>query len=87
MDQKVTSAQVAQEMTRLIQETQVSGKDQRAQIRLLGALKRRWKLFGQELRYCYDIPGLPQDNLQLGAFSVISVVTNDASVGVNPREN
>jgi hypothetical protein len=52
-------------MTKLIQETQASGKDQRAQIRLLGALKRRWELFGQELRYCYDIPGLPQDNLQL----------------------
>jgi hypothetical protein len=28
-------------------------------------LKRRWELFGQELLYCYDIPGLPQDNLQL----------------------
>jgi hypothetical protein len=28
-------------------------------------LKRRWELFGQELLYCYDIPGLPQDNLHL----------------------
>jgi hypothetical protein len=64
-DQKVSSSQVAQEMTKLIKETKPNGRVQRAQIRLLGALKRRWMLFGQELLYCYDIPGLPQDNLQL----------------------
>ena len=64
-DQKVSSSQVAQEMTKLIQETKPNGRVQRAQIRLLGALKRRWRLFSQELLYCYEIPGLPQDNLQL----------------------
>ncbi len=64
-DKKVSSQLVAQEMTKLIRETRPSGKVQRAQIRLQGVLKRRWELFGQELLYCYDIPGLPQDNLQL----------------------
>ncbi len=64
-DQKVTRQQVANEINRLIQETKPSGKVQRAQIRLLNALKRRWELYGQELLYCYEIPGLPQDNLQL----------------------
>lgn len=61
----ISSQLVAQEMTKLIEETRPSGKVQRAQIRLLGVLKRRWELFGQELLYCYDIPGLPQDNLYL----------------------
>ena len=56
---------VAQEITKLIEEASPSGKVQRAQVRLLGALKRRWELYGQELVYCYDIPGLPQDNLYL----------------------
>jgi hypothetical protein len=63
--EKLGSQLVAQEMTKLIQETRPSGRVQRAQIRLLSALKRRWKLFGQELLYCYDVPGLPQDNLQM----------------------
>jgi len=62
---QVSSQQVAQEMTKLIQETRPSGKIQWAQVRLLNALKKRWELFGQELLYAYDIPGLPQDNLQL----------------------
>ena len=57
--------QVTKEMTRLIEKTRPIGRLQRAQIRLLGALKRRWELYGQELLYCFDIPGLPQDNLKL----------------------
>ena len=64
-DEQITSQSVAQEMTKLIEEVIPGGKVQRAQIRLLGALKRRWELFGQELLSCYNIPGLPQDNLHL----------------------
>jgi hypothetical protein len=64
-EEQISSQLVAQEMMKLIEETRPSGKVQRAQIRLLGVLKRRWELFGQELLYCYDIPGLPQDNLHL----------------------
>jgi hypothetical protein len=62
---KLSSLQIAQEINTLIQATHPSGKIQRAQIRLLSALKRRWKRYAPELLYCYDIPGLPQDNLQL----------------------
>lgn len=57
--------QVADEMAHLIQTTRPDGKLQRAQIRLLDMLKRRWKLFGHELLPCYEIAGLPQDNLKL----------------------
>jgi hypothetical protein len=64
-DEQISSQLVAQEMMKLIGETRPSGRVQRAQIRLQGVLKRRWELFGQELLYCYDIPGLPQDNLHL----------------------
>lgn len=63
--EKLSSQQIAQEINTLIQATHPSGKIQQAQIRLLSALKRRWKRFAPELLYCYDIPGLPQDNLQL----------------------
>jgi hypothetical protein len=63
--EKLSSQQIAQEIDTLIQTTYPNGKIQQAQIRLLSAFKRRWKLYGPELLYCYDIPGLPQDNLQL----------------------
>src|SRR5271157_1083728 len=64
-DQKVNSQQVAQEITQLIHETKPSGRVQKAQISLFDALSRRWNLYNQELLYCYDIPGLPQDNLKM----------------------
>ena len=31
----------------------------------ISALQKRWKLYAQEVLYCYDIPGLPPDNLQI----------------------
>ena len=64
-DPKPTRQTAAEAMARLIQETQPTGRVQHAQLRLLGELKRRWDLFGEELLYCYEIPGLPQDNLKL----------------------
>jgi hypothetical protein len=63
--QKRTSPQVAQDMETLISQFHPIGKLQQAQRSLLSALKKRWKLYAQELLYCYAIPGLPQDNLQL----------------------
>ncbi len=66
--QKLTSSSVAQAMETLIAQFQPSGKLQQAQLSLRSALKKRWKLYAQELLYCYDIPGLPQDNLQLESF-------------------
>jgi len=62
---RVSRQQVAQEMDRLIQQIHPSGRVQRAQIRLLCALRKRWQLYGPELLYCYEVSGLPQDNLKL----------------------
>jgi hypothetical protein len=64
-DPKIDSRKVSQTITALIQETMPDGKIKRAQTGLLKALKKRWELFGEELLFCYDIPGLPQDNLKL----------------------
>jgi hypothetical protein len=47
LDQKIDSQKVSQEITMLIQETKPDGKIQRAQIGLLKAIKKRWKLFGE----------------------------------------
>ena len=61
----LTSQQVAEEMEAHLYGFHPTGKHQRAQISLYGALQKRWKLYAQELLYCYDIPGLPPDNLQI----------------------
>ena len=63
----LSSQQVAQEMESLIQQFHPIGLRQQAQKDLISALEKRWKLYGPELLHCYDIPGLPQDNLQLEA--------------------
>jgi hypothetical protein len=52
-------------METLIQSLHPNPKRQRPQSRLLSALRKRWRLHQQELLPCYDIPGLPQDNLQM----------------------
>lgn len=67
-DEKLSSHGVAREMEKLIDQFQPTGKLQQAQHGLFSALKKRWKRYAQELLYCYDIPGLPQDNLQLESF-------------------
>ena len=66
-EKELNSQQVAQDMEFLICQFHPTGKRQRAQIRLFNALQKRWKLFAQELLFGYDIPGLPQDNLQMEA--------------------
>ena len=48
----------------LIGQFHPTAKLQQAQRSLFSALKKRWKLYAQDLLPCYDIPGLPQDNLQ-----------------------
>lgn len=54
-------------MGALIRQFHPTSKPQRAQIRLYNALQKRWGLYAQELLFCYDIPGLLQDNLQMEA--------------------
>lgn len=66
-DIELNSQKVAREMEDLICQFHPTGKHQRAQIRLYNALQKRWGLYAQELLFCYDIPGLPQDNLQIEA--------------------
>lgn len=61
----INRRQVTQEMERLIQETHPNGKVQQAQIRLLNGLHKRWRLYGPDLLHCYEVSGLPPDNLQL----------------------
>ena len=62
---KVSSIRVAEDMQALIQEFHPNAWRQPVQTRLLDALQKRWKSYGPELLYCYDIPGLPPDNLQM----------------------
>lgn len=59
------SQKVAQEIETWLHQFQPISKEQPVQTRLHNALQKRWKLYAQELLFCYDIPGLPQDNLQL----------------------
>jgi len=60
-----TSDQVAAGMDALIDSFHPDAKTQSPQAQLWSALKKRWQLHKQELLACYDVPGLPQDNLQI----------------------
>lgn len=64
-EQLVNSQQVAQEMKLLQQQFQPEKKYRRPQMALCGKLHRLWNSYGEHLRHCYDIPGLPPDNLQI----------------------
>lgn len=61
----LTSEQVKQEMEALLRSFQPDPKRQPAQAALYGAWHRTWEEYGPDLLHCYDIPGLPPDNLRL----------------------
>jgi len=62
----VTSQQVAQEMDALLQQLHLQAQAGHYVLKTLSsAVDYRWKLYGQDLLPCYDLPGLPPDNLQL----------------------
>ena len=63
----LTSQQISQAVEHWIKDWQPAGLRQQAQIDLGDAVQKRWRLYGPELLPCYDLPGLPQDNLQLEA--------------------
>ena len=67
-DPAVSGQQVAQEMHQLLQELQCNHKRYKPLLALKSRWQHLWKSFGQQLLPCYDIPGLPPDNLQLEAF-------------------
>jgi hypothetical protein len=60
---KPTSQQVKQEMQALLQDLETEARDQAILRSLYNGLRKRWEMFGDDLLYCFDIPGLPQDNL------------------------
>jgi len=64
---RVTGDQVRREMDALLQEFQPDVKRQPAQAALASAWRRLWKTCGADLLPCYDIRGLPPDNLKLEA--------------------
>ena len=63
----LSSTQVAQNMETLLKRFQPDARIHPIQARLAVAFRKRWKWYGQELLHCYDIPGLPPDNLKLEA--------------------
>ena len=65
--EELTSESVAHAMEELLAAFQPDFKRQPAQRALHNALSRTWQAFGPDLLHCYDIPGLPPDNLALEA--------------------
>ena len=61
----LTSAQVNEEMEKLLQSFQPDLRRRPAQAALHRAWHRTWLEYGPDLLHCYDIPGLPPDNLLL----------------------
>jgi hypothetical protein len=61
----LTSEQVQREMEALLQSFQPDLKRRPAQAALHRAWHRTWEAYGPDLLPCYDIPGLPPDNLML----------------------
>lgn len=62
----LTSQQISQEMETLLQQLRQQAQTGHQVLKTLySALDYRWNLFGKDLLPCYDIPGLPPDNLQL----------------------
>lgn len=59
------SGQVKQEMDALLQSFKPDLKRRPAQAALYGVWHRTWKKYGPDLLHCYDVPGLPPDNLML----------------------
>jgi len=64
-DLNLSSEQVKREMEELLQSFQPDLKRRSAQAALYGAWHRTWRNYGPDLLHCYDIPGLPPDNLML----------------------
>ena len=52
-------------MQALLQDLETDARDQAILRSLYNGLRKRWQVFGDDLLYCLDIPGLPQDNLMV----------------------
>ena len=60
-----TGDQVKQEMEELLRTFESDAHGQVVPLALYSGLRKRWDLFGDDLLHCFDIPGLPQDNLKV----------------------
>ena len=60
-----TRQQVTQEMEDLLRTFASDASGQAIPLSLYSGLRKRWNLFGEDLLHCFDIPGLPQDNLKV----------------------
>lgn len=49
----------------MLQNLEREARDQAILCSLYDGLRKRWEIFWDDLLYCYDIPGLPQDNLMV----------------------
>jgi len=66
--QMINSQQVADAMEELLEQLHQESQNKSILSKFHHALSKRWKAYGPELLHCYDIPGLPQHNLQLEGF-------------------
>jgi len=66
-DSPLTAEQVKREMEDLLQQFRPDFRRCPAQTALYRTWRRVWKDCGSEWLHCYDIPGLPPDNLRLEA--------------------
>ena len=64
-DPALTGKQVKQEMDELLKSFQPDLKREPAQAGLHRVWHRAWEAYSSDLLPCYDIPGLPPDNLKL----------------------
>jgi hypothetical protein len=63
----LTSFQVRREMEELLQQFQPDPQQNPAQFALKKKVQKLWHKYGTDLLHCYDIPGLPPDNLKMEA--------------------
>ncbi|MCL6753182.1 hypothetical protein KBT16_20315 [Nostoc sp. CCCryo 231-06] len=63
----LTSLQVRYDMEELLEQFQPDPQQNPAQFALKKKLQRLWDKYGTNLLHCYDIPGLPPDNLKMEA--------------------
>ena len=60
-----TSYQVKHEMQELLHNFASEAQGQVIPLSLYSGLRKRWDLFGDDLLHCFDVTGLPQDNLKI----------------------
>lgn len=67
-DASLSSQQVRRDMETLLSEFHPDLKRKPAQAALYSSWRRKWRTWSPDLLNCYDIPGLPADNLKLESF-------------------